>query len=250
VKRCTACRESKALSLFHTRRASPDGKKQICKQCANAQQKGRRDKRRPEYRTQCIDCSASLHSRKAGAERCQDCARHRDATQKSTWQEQHPENSKRYYARNRAVVISRTKQRRIAQPGYKPRSRMPRELARASKRKARRKWAAANKDRVRENERRSANRRRARLRDSCSPGVTREQWAERLRLFGGFCAYCPRPATTVDHCIPIARGGPDAIDNVVPACRSCNSSKGARLPLEWTPPPLDDVSNHGRPAPI
>ncbi len=34
--------------------------------------------------------------------------------------------------------------------------------------------------------------------------------------------------------IPLARGGTHDIDNLVPACASCNSSKGAKLPaIEW-----------------
>lgn len=33
--------------------------------------------------------------------------------------------------------------------------------------------------------------------------------------------------------IPTSEGGPDAISNQVPACQSCNSSKGARDAIEW-----------------
>lgn len=40
------------------------------------------------------------------------------------------------------------------------------------------------------------------------------------------CAYCGRPATTVDHVVPVSKGG-DAYDtdNMVAACVSCNMSK-------------------------
>lgn len=68
-------------------------------------------------------------------------------------------------------------------------------------------------------------RRRARLQDSCSPGVTRKQWLEILELFGGRCGYCLEPASTIDHIIPLAAGGLDEPSNVVPACVTCNSSK-------------------------
>ena len=37
----------------------------------------------------------------------------------------------------------------------------------------------------------------------------------------------------LDHLIPRMRGGPDSPENLVTACRSCNSSKGGRDMLEW-----------------
>jgi hypothetical protein len=53
-----------------------------------------------------------------------------------------------------------------------------------------------------------------------------------LSKFRGKCAYCrKRKATTWDHIEPLAIGGQTIPGNVVPACVSCNSSKGAR-PLE------------------
>ncbi|SRR6266496_4847136 len=41
-------------------------------------------------------------------------------------------------------------------------------------------------------------------------------------------------AITIDHVIPIARGGSHTPDNLVAACLRCNSSKRERLPREWT----------------
>lgn len=42
------------------------------------------------------------------------------------------------------------------------------------------------------------------------------------------CAYCHRRATTIDHVVPRARGGPDSWENLVAACESCNTAKGSR----------------------
>lgn len=48
------------------------------------------------------------------------------------------------------------------------------------------------------------------------------------------CAYCGSDADiTTDHVMPRSRGGSDAPDNIVWACRSCNSAKGNRTPEEW-----------------
>lgn len=49
----------------------------------------------------------------------------------------------------------------------------------------------------------------------------------------GECVYCGQAADTVDHLIPRMQHGPDAADNLVPACRFCNSSKGGRDVLDW-----------------
>jgi 5-methylcytosine-specific restriction endonuclease McrA len=81
--------------------------------------------------------------------------------------------------------------------------------------------------------------RRARLRDACSPGVTPDQWQDICAEFQDAdgntkCAYCDTPcAVTIDHVVPLARGGRDEPDNVLPACLGCNSGKRDRLISEW-----------------
>ena len=60
------------------------------------------------------------------------------------------------------------------------------------------------------------------------------EWSSILEVFGHRCAYCLRGDVklTMDHVHPVSRGGPHTSDNVVPACVSCNSKKGAR-PILW-----------------
>lgn len=45
----------------------------------------------------------------------------------------------------------------------------------------------------------------------------------------GHCAYCGRKLQyanmQVDHVVPLRKGGPDVLDNMLPACRSCNHYK-------------------------
>jgi 5-methylcytosine-specific restriction protein A len=48
------------------------------------------------------------------------------------------------------------------------------------------------------------------------------------------CAWgCGRVATTVDHVVPLARGGDSGTGNLMPSCKSCNSSRGARPAPSW-----------------
>jgi len=47
-------------------------------------------------------------------------------------------------------------------------------------------------------------------------------------------AASPHPkALTMDHIVPIARGGRSTKSNVVPACKTCNNAKKQLLPMEW-----------------
>lgn len=48
------------------------------------------------------------------------------------------------------------------------------------------------------------------------------------------CVYCGATEDlTVDHVLPISRGGTNDLSNLVTACRPCNSSKNAKTPEEW-----------------
>jgi 5-methylcytosine-specific restriction endonuclease McrA len=47
------------------------------------------------------------------------------------------------------------------------------------------------------------------------------------------CCYCDGPAEELDHVTPITKGGADAERNLVPACQTCNRSKGAKTLADW-----------------
>ena len=62
------------------------------------------------------------------------------------------------------------------------------------------------------------------------------QWWKR-RIAGGKCFYCGRAvgarALTMDHIVPLGRGGPSVRGNVVAACKPCNTKKRSLVPVEW-----------------
>ncbi len=59
----------------------------------------------------------------------------------------------------------------------------------------------------------------------------REQYVGHMSLPCFYCGvHMTRQDATVDHVIPIARGGPDVANNYALACSPCNSDKGDRLP--------------------
>lgn len=65
---------------------------------------------------------------------------------------------------------------------------------------------------------------------------------------GRTCAYCGGHGDTVDHVVPRSRGGSNAWDNLVCACRPCNNRKADRTPVEagmrlrWAPRPVEPGS--------
>jgi 5-methylcytosine-specific restriction endonuclease McrA len=60
------------------------------------------------------------------------------------------------------------------------------------------------------------------------------QRAEALRSNHGLCAYCNvRPATELDHLVPLTANGMERLDNLVPSCKWCNVSKSNRPLLLW-----------------
>ncbi|TDO54375.1 HNH endonuclease [Kribbella sp. VKM Ac-2527] len=62
--------------------------------------------------------------------------------------------------------------------------------------------------------------------DLADNDLTEEQWTALQAAWNG-CAYCGAAdqALQRDCVLPISRGGRYTLDNVVPACRSCNTSK-------------------------
>jgi 5-methylcytosine-specific restriction endonuclease McrA len=49
---------------------------------------------------------------------------------------------------------------------------------------------------------------------------------------GQHCQYCGSMAESIDHVVPRSRGGTHTWDNVVAACRTCNTRKEDRTPHE------------------
>ena len=61
------------------------------------------------------------------------------------------------------------------------------------------------------------------------------QWWKRKRATG-ICHHCGQKflpkELTMDHLIPVIRGGKSTRGNLVPACKKCNADRKYRLPFE------------------
>lgn len=78
--------------------------------------------------------------------------------------------------------------------------------------------------------RENAARRKGRMKAVEIFDFTDAQWAEVKEQFNYSCAYCGCGDCNLamDHIIPVSRGGNHTKNNIVPACKSCNSKKGTK----------------------
>lgn len=163
------------------------------------------------YGKQCKTCQQSI--RYKSSDKCVTCAqgyRQRTKQHKASYLQQ-------YYQANRQTLAA-------YQQGYYQANR-DRIISRVSQ------YRCDNWEKVKEHLRLSQYRRRAKTHTvPYAPGELKERFAQ----FDNQCVYClSRDRITADHFIPIALGGFDCLRNLVPACKSCNSSKQGHDPLKW-----------------
>ena len=120
--------------------------------------------------------------------------------------------------------------RRASQRAYRERHR-DRLLEEARERmKAKRLADPTFRSRCRE----ASKRRKALLRSLYALPVHPSELRLRFEHFDHRCAYCGASGDLhMDHFLPISRGGPHTLGNLLPACHVCNISKGCHDPEQW-----------------
>jgi 5-methylcytosine-specific restriction endonuclease McrA len=64
--------------------------------------------------------------------------------------------------------------------------------------------------------------------------LTEAAWLRLCFEYAYACAYCGAWTTlTADHRLPLSRGGTNSIENILPACGTCNSRKGTMSEEEF-----------------
>ena len=194
-KTCSTCALVKPSSGFSPHRGKPDGLQANCKECRVRQEKRRRNKLGARFsipnpsEKKCTSCKLTL----LGSDFAKD-----------------PLTTSGLMGACRACRLKRSNAYCRTNGNAKHKLRTKRYKKSASGRLA---------------ENLSRQRRRARLLDGNSPGVSRVDWLATLEYFNHQCAYCLGPAETIDHIEAVATGGRDESANVVPACNVCNASK-------------------------
>lgn len=198
MKICTRCGCEKPFSEFPRDRQKRDGLDYRCKACRRIQSSA--------YHAANREALVAAHKRRYSANRDERLARQAE-----------------YYQANRASVLE-------YQERYRQENRD--KVAALNKR-----YRTDNPELVRK----LSKRRRARQADAFVEDVDMEALISR---YGGLCYLCEEPvemnvgiyhpkAATLDHIIPIARGGEHSTANAGLACRDCNVKKGTKLPDEF-----------------
>lgn len=104
-----------------------------------------------------------------------------------------------------------------------------RNAHRAEHNAAGRAWKLANKERRNLSKRVTESKRRAAKRGT-DGRITIAEWLAVVAAQHSRCWWCLfKTKLTMDHVVPLSKGGVHAIGNIVGACQRCNSAKKDRL---------------------
>lgn len=213
VKKCSCCYRWKELSDFY-RRGS--GRRSRCKECENIVRAAYREKNRELINTK------------------QRQFRNQNPTYYKDWYRDHHDqalvNDRKYKSTHKGILRERRKKY------YQANKEKCRNIFRSWQSNNRdhrnsyaREWRKNNPEKVRlTNQRIRAKRKLVIVND-----FTEQQWQELKLLYNYCCAYCgEQVALTIDHVVPLSRGGQNTLNNIVPACGKCNRKKYNRTPDE------------------
>jgi len=205
TKTCSKCGETKTLAEFYKKKDCKFGVRADCKVCV----KSRQAKYHAENRDRIAKRKAKYHAEN------KEKVREYKAKYRSKNKDRIAKYNSEYYDTNKEAC-------KIRDAAYRSENR-----DRIAKRKAR--YRAENKEKNRSNQ----HRRRARTANA-QGDHTAEQLQARFDYHGNKCVYCDSTENLhADHQIPLSRGGTNFASNMVPACASCNLSKGAKTPEEF-----------------
>ena len=191
MKTCTKCLLPKHLIEFHKAVNMRDGHRTVCRQCDNA-----------TYRTKRAE---HLELYKARELRRREQNREYNAARQ------------RAYQKGKGKEIVRAYRKQWVQT----------EKGKLSTQAKSSRWRKTEKGRIAS--RIWTSRRRARLLGATG-SFTSQDWIAILKAQKNICGYCgqrftERKPPTIDHVLPLARGGTNDATNIVAACKSCNSKK-------------------------
>lgn len=187
-KPCTKCKETKSLSEFGRRGF---GYKSWCKTCSSSSNSARLTERRntdPEFRA-------------------------KEAARSAEWNKNNPDARSQYYKENKEKEKDT---QRAWQKANRPWTTL-------EKKAYLKKWREDNKDLKNSYQRNRQHRLRAN-----GGSVTHQEWLDLCAYYGNVCLKCGKEETTMDHVVPVSKGGTHSIENIQPLCGSCNSSKGTK----------------------
>jgi 5-methylcytosine-specific restriction endonuclease McrA len=241
-KICTKCLQTQDLSEFYKDKKAPDGLSWHCKTCLKAVTKAWNQANVERAR------QSGLTYRQANRQKINQRAKdnyvkHQEKMRAKShaYRANNPEKNKAIKAKSKAknrekiriyrkTHLARSLELRRAQWAKNP------ELYRQKLRQ----WRQNNPEKAHA----QVSRRRAHKLTAPINDFTPAQWQEMKAAYNYQCVYCDVKTArlTMDHIIPLSRGGSHTTSNIVPACQKCNSRKGVREAIKPVQPLLLTVA--------
>lgn len=248
MKTCSKCKEEKPLTTeyFSTRKDSMDGFRGVCKDC-RSEHGAKYYKENKKY---------IAERRKKHREENKEYYKERNKVYYKENKEYLIERNIKYYEENKESVVERKKlyykenKKRIA-----IKNKLYYEKNRESVIETNKRYREKNKEHLQERARqyrkenlhaiRINNQRRKAIKKKLSHTLTVEQWDEIKSHFNNSCSYCGMTeemhmkefseSLHQEHFIPLNKGGEYTHNNIVPSCKTCNSSKHDKNFFGWYP---------------
>jgi 5-methylcytosine-specific restriction endonuclease McrA len=213
MKRCGRCKQRKDISAFNKAGHTKDGLQGYCRECMHEYQGYKRLGRgRPKKETRvCTRCNEekSIEEFTNTSRICKACKKPKGGSKPG----------RTLTPRKRKTKEEKAAMRRERYHKVKDNARV-----KALRKEADRRYRAAHP----EIQKASKQNRRARSKGR----FTANEWKELKAVYNYRCLCCgeiePRILLSVDHVIPLVKGGSNTIDNIQPLCVSCNSKKGTK----------------------
>lgn len=210
TKNCNKCKRDRAMDCFYRNNQRADGRTGVCRDCMTVMRKAW-DKRYNQTPKARAASKRYYHSEKGQA-------------------------AKRAYRKTYTMTDAQREKYRVAgrahekDPRYKARRKRYEASPKGKAMKARLDKRYARTDKGRFSKRKVEIKRKHQIK-SANCTITRDQWLAIKAAFKNRCAYCHQTfqRLEMDHVIPLSKLGPHSAENIVPACRKCNASKGNRL---------------------
>jgi len=166
-----------------------------------------------ELSLDCFGIKKRTNSKDGYKSQCKECTNKTNAEYRINNLQKELQRSRNYYEKNKEQVNKKHRNHYQANKNeYLERQR---------------KYIKANPEKSKD----YVNTRRAR---KLANGIYKLLNKELFKIYNSACFYCGSvDFIEADHLIPLSRGGRHSVGNLVPACRSCNRSKGNKYLAEW-----------------
>ncbi len=212
-KTCTGCEQTLSIECFSPSKLGKFSVRSKCKPCCRKQSK--------QYRMNNAD-KVSEYNKRYRAENPERAKFYRDK-----FRAENPDYAREYHAQYRYLENKRSRERYWSNTAKESLRKRRDRLANPEKyRERNRRYAQNNRQKLNA---KSARRRALKENAAVFFISKRELW----HLYNGKCFYCNKPSETMDHVIPLKKGGSHGVGNLVPCCGSCNYSKRDLTVMEW-----------------